>query len=75
MLTFLPLSEALLKYETLDAEDVRTIIEQKRPPPPKVPQSPGLLTLKPPLPLSGLQGLPATASQRGSHSTEGTVTS
>merc|ERR1712045_65551 len=44
------LAEALLKYETLDAADVKTIIEQKKPPPPKVPQSSGLLALKPPLP-------------------------
>merc|ERR1711997_977992 len=49
------LSEALMKYETLDAEDVKTIIEQRRPPTPKAPQSPGLLGLKPALPLSGLQ--------------------
>merc|ERR1712150_283604 len=66
------LAEALLKYETLDAVDVKTIIEQRRPPPPpKVPQSPGRLALKPSLPLSGLQGIPATASQLGSQTAEG----
>ena len=68
---FLFLSEALLKYETLDAADVKTIIEQKKPPPPKVPQSPGRVALKPSLPLSGLQGIPATASQLGSQTAEG----
>merc|ERR1719266_809704 len=67
------LSEALLKYETLDADDVKTIIEQRRPPTPKAPQSPGLLGLKPALPLSGLQGLPAT--QIGTKTPEGTVAS
>jgi len=65
------LAEALLKYETLDAADVKTIIEQKKPPPPKVPQSPGRVALKPSLPLSGLQGIPATASQLGSQTAEG----
>ena len=65
------LSEALLKYETLDAADVKTIIEQKKPPPPKVPQSPGRVALKPSLPLTGLQGIPATASQLGSQTAEG----
>jgi len=70
------LSEALLKYETLDAEDVRTIIEQRRPPTPRTPQSSGLLGLKPALPLSGLQGLPATAAtQIGGKPAEGTVAS
>merc|ERR1719210_2947408 len=65
------LAEALLKYETLDAADVKTIIEQKKPPPPKVPQSPGRVALKPSLPLTGLQGIPATASQLGSQTAEG----
>jgi len=62
------LADALLKYETLDAEDVKTIIEQRKPPAPKVPQSSGLLGLKPALPLSGLQALPAAqmGSQTGS---------
>jgi len=69
------LADALLKYETLDAEDVRTIIEQKKPPAAKVPQSGGLLALKPPLPLSGLQGFPATQSQIGSQPSEGAVAS
>merc|ERR1711997_391454 len=49
------LAEALLKYETLDAADVKTIIEQMKPPPPP----------------SGLQGIPATASQLGSQTAEG----
>ena len=66
-------AEALLKYETLDADDVKTIIEQRRPPTPKAPQSSGLLGLKPALPLSGLQGLPAT--QIGKKTPEGTVAS
>jgi len=70
------LSEALMKYETLDAEDVRTIIEQRRPPTPKAPQSSGLLGLKPALPLTGLQGIPATAAtQIGGKTPEGTVAS
>merc|ERR1712062_292605 len=70
------LSEALMKYETLDAEDVRTIIEQGRPPTPKAPQSSGLLGLKPALPLTGLQGIPATAAtQIGSNTAEGKVAS
>ena len=65
-----------MKYETLDAEDVRTIIEQRRPPTPKAPQSPGLLGLKPALPLSGLQALPATAAtQIGGKTPEGGVAS
>jgi len=34
------LAEALLKYETLDAEDVRCIVEHKRPPPSKQPSTP-----------------------------------
>ena len=68
-----PPTEALLKYETLDADDVKTIIEQRRPPTPKAPQSSGLLGLKPALPLSGLQGLPAT--QIGKKTPEGTVAS
>lgn len=33
------LAEALLKYETLDAEDIKTIVEQKRPPTAKLPAS------------------------------------
>ena len=70
MLTF-SYAEALLKYETLDAVDVKTIIEQRRPPPPKVPQSSGLLALKPPLPLTGLQGISGTA-QLGTQAAEGT---
>merc|ERR1740128_942499 len=35
------LAEALLKYETLDAEDVRCIVEQKRPPTKQTPPPPG----------------------------------
>ena len=30
------LAEALLQYETLDADDIKSIVENKRPPPAKV---------------------------------------
>jgi len=41
------LAEALLKYETLDVDDIRAIIEYKKPPPSKLPPaSPTLLGLK-----------------------------
>jgi len=48
------LAEALLKYETLDADDVKCIVEHKRPPPSKQPSPPTTGTLlgfrQPPLP-------------------------
>ena len=42
-------AEALLKYETLDADDIKSIIEQKRPPTSKLSQASSLLGLKPAL--------------------------
>jgi len=62
------LAEALLKYETLDADDVKCIVEQKRPPVPKqstpppppgslmagIRQTPPLTPLAPNLPVPGL---------------------
>jgi len=65
------LAEALLKYETLDAEDVRCIVEQKRPPTASqkptspggtsVPAAPGRRPLPPlpPLPLPATETSPA----------------
>jgi len=54
------LAEALLKYETLDAEDVKCIVENKRPPTKQAPPPPGSLVPglgRPlqPLPLPALQ--------------------
>ena len=40
------LTEALLKYETLDAEDIKAIVEHKKPPVAKIPTS-TLLGFKP----------------------------
>ena len=40
------ISEALLKYETLDAEDIKAIVEHKKPPVAKMPSS-SLLGFKP----------------------------
>jgi len=40
------LAEALLKYETLDAEDIKAIVEHKKPPIAKIPTS-TLLGFKP----------------------------
>merc|ERR1712226_1054309 len=58
------LAEALLKYETLDAEDVRCIVEQKRPPTASQrPSSPGGTNVVPgrrPLPPLPPLPLPAT---------------
>merc|ERR1719180_556141 len=68
------LAEALLKYETLDAEDVRCIVQQKRPPTASqkptspggtsVPAAPGRRPLPPlpPLPLPATETLPTTES-------------
>merc|ERR1711936_843875 len=65
------LAEALLKYETLDAEDVKCIVEQKRPPKASltptspgganVPAAPGRRPLPPlpPLPLPATEVSPA----------------
>jgi len=63
------LAEALLKYETLDAEDVKCIVEQKRPPTASqkpsggtsVPAAPGRRPLPPlpPLPLPATETSPA----------------
>merc|ERR1712150_14016 len=64
------LAEALLKYETLDAEDVKCIVEQKRPPTASqkptssggtsVPAAPGRrpLPAPPPLPLPATETAP-----------------
>jgi len=56
------LAEALLKYETLDADDIKSIIEHKRPPSSKLSQASSLLGLKPGLanqlpPVSTIPGL------------------
>ena len=55
-------AEALLKYETLDADDIKSIIEHKRPPSSKMSQTSSLLGLKPGLanqlpPVSTIPGL------------------
>merc|ERR1712177_92457 len=66
------LAEALLKYETLDAEDVKCIVEQKRPPKAslKPPSSGGSGTLSPagrrPLPPLPPLPLPATETSPAS---------
>lgn len=56
------LAEALLKYETLDAEDIKAIVEHKKPPTPKIPAGSLLagLTGSPALPV----GLSAMGSQQ-----------
>jgi len=60
------LAEALLKYETLDADDIKSIIEQKRPPASKLSQAPSILGLKPAIanqlpPVSAIPGLGVSA--------------
>ena len=67
-LTHLPLtiffcSEALLKYETLDVDDIKAIIEHKKPPTSKLSQASSLLGLKPAG--SGLQQLPPVGPVSG----------
>ena len=54
------LAEALLKYETLDADDIKSIIEHKKPPTSKLSQASSILGLKPGLasPLSPVPALP-----------------
>jgi len=54
------LAEALLKYETLDAEDIKAIVEHKKPPTPKIPGG-SLLTG-----LAGSPALPVGLSAMGS---------
>jgi len=59
-------AEALLKYETLDADDIKSIIEQKRPPASKLSQAPSILGLKPAIanqlpPVSAIPGLGVSA--------------
>ena len=77
----LSLSEALLKYETLDVDDIKSIIEHKKPPSSKLSQASSLLGLKPGLqqlaPVASLPGLspPPIESLGSSRKNDGAITS
>jgi len=59
------LAEALLKYETLDAEDIKAIVEQKKPPVSKLPST-GMLGFKPanlPIGITAIGNAPIESSR------------
>ena len=75
--------EALLKYETLDADDIKSIVEHKKPPPSKLSPPSTIPGLRPGLgqplaPVSGLSGLgvaPPPIESLGSRTESGPVSS
>lgn len=62
------LAEALLHYETLDIEDIKAIIENKKPPPARpVPNSLLAFNSRPLLPSAPLPVLPKSVDPKGPH--------